>query len=67
MSDKNPAGISRGPDKNDPNSRASEELKARLIIAYEQALQNGLTPHRALAVMLEWAAEECARVSAEIA
>ena len=67
MFDENPAGASRRSDKDDPNSRASEELKARVIVAYEQALQYGLTPCRALAVILEWTAEECDRVRADIA
>jgi len=41
---------------------ASEELKNCLIASYERAVHNGLSPCSALAVMLEWVSEECARI-----
>ncbi len=67
MSGENPAGISHGSEKDDPNHRASEELKARVIAAYEQAVHYGLRPGDALAVMLDWASEECARIREDFA
>ncbi len=67
MSNDKPTGPSWGLGKGDSNFQASEELKARVIVAYEQALRDGLPPSSALAAMLEWAAEECARVHADLA
>jgi len=67
MSDQDPEGLFQGLRKDDPNLKASEELKSRLIASYERAVDAGLMPCRALAVILEWVAEECARVSADAA
>jgi hypothetical protein len=40
----------------------SEELSSDLISCYERALQRGIHPRQALAVILSWAAEETARL-----
>ena len=45
--------------------QARDALKNALIAGYEQALEQGLTPSRALAVILSWAAEECDRLYAD--
>jgi hypothetical protein len=50
------------PGKKHPSMTASEELKSCLIASYERAVHNGLSPCSALAVMLEWVSEECARI-----
>lgn len=62
MSDQAPKGFFQGCGTENPSFKASEELKCRLISSYEQALNNGLTPCGALAVILDWAAEECGRI-----
>jgi hypothetical protein len=43
--------------------RRIEELKNILIVSYETAVDRGLEPSAALAAILEWAAQECARLS----
>jgi hypothetical protein len=43
--------------------RRVEALKGDLIVSYETAVGLGLQPAIALAAILEWAAQECARVS----
>ena len=63
MSDQDQEGLFQRPRK-DPSVKASEDLKSRLIASYESAVHNGLSPCNALAVMLEWVAEECARIRA---
>jgi len=67
MTDQDPEGLFQGLGKDDSNLNESEELKSRLIASYERAVDAGLMPCRALAVMLEWVAEECARISADAA
>ncbi len=39
-----------------------EDLKGILIISYETAVSRGLQPLAALAAIIEWAAQECARL-----
>ncbi len=39
----------------------AEELKGALILSYEAAIERGLAPQNAIAAILVWAAEECAR------
>jgi hypothetical protein len=41
---------------------ATDEFNSALIIAYEQALESGLTPSAALAVMVEWISLEFKRI-----
>jgi hypothetical protein len=62
MSDQDQGGLLQGLDTKDPSIKATEELKSRLIASYERAVQNGLAPRSALAAMLEWVSEECARI-----
>ena len=45
-----------------PNTRAMDEFESALIAAYEQALENGVSPHSALAVMLDLASVETQRL-----
>jgi len=65
MSDQDQKGLFQGLGENQPGMKASEELKSRLIASYERAVHNGLAPCSALAVMLEWVSEECARIRAD--
>lgn len=67
MTDQDPEGLFQGLGKDDSNLKAIEELKSRLIASYERAVDAGLMPCRAMAVMLEWVAEECARIGADAA
>jgi hypothetical protein len=46
----------------DQSPLEEDKLKSRVIAAYEQALDQGLTPSRALAAMLSWVAEESTRL-----
>ncbi len=43
----------------------AEELKGVLIVTYETAVERGLPPQDALAAILTWVAEECARLRAQ--
>ncbi len=40
----------------------SDELSSDLIGSYERALERGIDPRQALAIILKWAAEETARL-----
>ena len=40
-----------------------EKLESALISSYEVALESGLSPGGALAVVLDWAAAECGRLN----
>ena len=42
------------------------ELKSSLIAAFETAIDQGLSPQIAIATVLEWVSEECARLNAAI-
>ena len=44
------------------HERGGEDLKSALIVQYEAAIDGGLSPASALGIMLEWIAEECARL-----
>ena len=53
---------------NDKATRdAADELSSTVITGYERALQHGLAPWHALALILSWAAEETARLHDEAA
>ncbi len=67
MSDQDSEDLFQGFSQDDLNLEASNELRSSLITSYERAIHNGLAPCRALAVILEWMAEECARTRAEAA
>jgi hypothetical protein len=52
-------------------ARSSDEectgqLKSALIAAFETAIDQGLPPQNAIATVLEWVSEECARLNAGI-
>ena len=40
-----------------------EKLESSLIASYEMALESGLSPGDALAIILDWAAVECGRLN----
>ena len=42
------------------------ELKSALIAAFETAIDQGLPPQIAIATVLEWVSEECARLHAGV-
>ena len=46
-----------------PLEQSAEDLKSLLIIGFETAIDQGLPPQRALGIVLEWVADECARIS----
>ncbi len=51
--------------KNDcSTAQAMDDFESALIVAYEQAVQSGVRPHCALAVMLNVASSEALRLSA---
>jgi hypothetical protein len=43
------------------SAEAIDEFKSALIVAYEQALENGMSPGSLLGTMLDWAALEVKR------
>ncbi len=48
----------------DPSiERSAEDLKSLLIVGFETAIDEGLPPQRALSIVLEWVAGECARAT----
>lgn len=40
----------------------SEELVSALIVHFEEAIERGLPPARGIAAIIQWAAQECARL-----
>ncbi len=61
-----PASLFEGFKKDNYSDEVSdeviEEFRGALIADYERALESGLTPIRALAVVLSWAASESERL-----
>jgi hypothetical protein len=49
-----------------PSEECAGELKSALIAAFETAIDQGLTPQIAIATVLEWVSEECARLHAGV-
>lgn len=47
------------------SEREVSKLESRLIESYEQAIDEGLPPSQAVAVILNWVAGECARLRDE--
>ena len=45
--------------------KSAEDLKSVVIASFEKAIDQGLPPYNALAVVLEWAAEESARLRSD--
>ena len=43
--------------------RSADDLKSLLIVAFETAIEEGLPPQKALSIVLDWVADECARVT----
>ena len=60
-----PASLFRGTQCEPSHHEATDALRSALIASYELALARGLAPTSALAIILTWSAEECARVHAE--
>ena len=60
-----PASLFLGLISVNPCDQATEALKSTLITGYEQAIEDGLSPMNALAMVLNWVAEEFGRVSDE--
>ncbi len=50
-----------GFEKEEISAEAVDDFKSALIVAYEQALQNGISPGYALATMLDWVSLEVRR------
>jgi hypothetical protein len=51
------------PDESECSLEAANELKAALRAAYEEALDNGMSPGCAFQTMLDWLARELQRVA----
>ncbi len=47
--------------------KCAEDLKSLLIVSFETAIDEGLPPREALAIVLGWAADECARLKSAAA
>jgi hypothetical protein len=58
-------GFSGGNALSEASDEASEKFKSALIVAYEEALERGLTPACALAAMLDLVSVELKRSSRE--
>ena len=44
-------------------AKSADDLKSLLIVGFETAIDEGLSPQRALSIVLEWVADECERVT----
>ncbi len=49
------------------DQRAEDDLKSLMIVGLETAIDQGLSPHKALSIVFKWAADECARLKDEAA
>ncbi len=56
-----PLSLFHGFEKEDISAEAVDEFKSALIVAYEQALQNGISPGSALGAILDWTSSEVRR------
>lgn len=56
-----PQTLFEGFDKEDISAQAIDDFRSALIIAYEQALENGVSPGFALGAMLDWVSLEIRR------
>jgi hypothetical protein len=56
-----PLALFEGFEKEHISAEAVDEFKSSLIVAYEQALQNGIAPGFALGAMLDWVSLEVRR------
>lgn len=46
--------------------KSADDLKSSMIMSFETAIDQGLAPPKALAVVLEWAAEESGRLGSGV-
>ncbi len=53
-------------EKRVEEQKGIEPLRSALIVSFETALDQGVPPQIALATVMEWVAEECARLSSDI-
>jgi hypothetical protein len=60
-----PANLFEGFEKDSGGAEALAAFESALMVAYEQALDNGVCPSMVLAVMLDMAAREARRLIAE--
>lgn len=60
---KAPSSLFEGFSSGNASSDASEKFKSALIVAYEEALEHGVTPASALAAMLDLVSVELARTA----
>ena len=56
-----PQTLFEGFEKENTSTEAIDEFKSALIVAYEHALENGMSPGSVLGTMLDWAALEVKR------
>ncbi|MGO9483480.1 MAG: hypothetical protein ACLPX9_02685 [Rhodomicrobium sp.] len=56
-----PLALFEGFEKDNISAEAIDEFKSALIVAYEQALQDGINPGFALGTMLDWVSLEVKR------
>ena len=56
-----PAALFEGFKKKDNTPEAIDEFRSALIIAYEQAIEDGISPNAALAAALDWLSLELKR------
>lgn len=56
-----PQTLFEGFEKENISTDAIDEFKSALIVAYEQALENGMSPGSVFGAMLDWAALEVKR------
>jgi hypothetical protein len=56
-----PQALFEGFERENTSAEAIDEFKSALIVVYEQALENGMSPGSVLGTMLDWAALEVKR------
>jgi hypothetical protein len=59
-----PSALFDGFEQNDPAQEPVDSFRSELIIAYERALENGISPITALSAVLDWASQEIKRYTA---
>jgi hypothetical protein len=59
-----PLALFEGFEREDFSPEAVDEFKSALIVAYEQALESGISPGHALGAMLDWVSMEVRRYAA---
>ncbi len=56
-----PAALFEGLKREDASPKAADDFKSVLIIAYEQALEEGISPGAAIEIVLDWLSLEFKR------